>query len=318
MKLWQRTMATIVWSGAILMASGLGVAPVHANVLPSQSQSYATVALLQPQHNIPFSVQFTDGFLVKVTNLQTKAVSTFDLSANKAAYLHQGIYQVNGKLQKPTNGYVQKLVELVPFRDAKGNLRWMGKQNIWGVNNQDHIAVATSVWNIVDQKPQLLGVTLEKTDVDNLPSPDVSINSGFSMKSDSTFVLDTKYADVTGDGIKDHIFLVGDKMGLAMNQTAENLRIVVREGKNNQQTFVSVGTRDKGLLPKLHITDGNNDQVKDILVTMPTAAGHVYSQITWKGNRPTPVVSQDQLNNRSLYQPVIGAYGEAVAMKRVK
>lgn len=318
MKLWQRTMATIVCSGAILMTSGLGASPVHANALPSQSQTYAPVVLLQPQHNIPFSVQFTDGFQAKVTNLRTKAVSTFDLSANKTTYLNQGIYQANGKLQKPTDGYVQKLVELVPFRDAKGNLRWMGKQNIWGVNNQDHIAVATSVWNIVDQKPQLLGVTVEKTDVDNLPSPDVSINSGFSMKSDSTFVLDTKYADVTGDGIKDHIFLVGDKMGMSMNQMAENLRVVVREGKDNQQTFISVGTRDKGLLPKLHVTDSNNDQVKDILVTMPTATGNVYSQITWKMNRPTPVVSQDQLNNRNLYQPVIGAYGEAVAMKRVK
>lgn len=316
MKPWQKMMATIVWSGAILITSGLGAVPVHANAL--SSQTYAPVVLLQPQHHIPFSVTFTDGFQAKVTNLRTKAVSTFDLSGHKATYLNQGIYQPNGKLQKPTNGYVQKLVELVPFRDAKGNLRWMGKQIIWGVNNQDQIAVATSVWKIVDQKPHLLGVTLEKADVDNLPSPDVSINSGFSMKSDSTFVLDTKYADVTGDGVKDHIFLVGDKMGLSMNQTAENLRLVVREGKDNQQTFISVGARDRGLLPKLHITDGNNDQVKDILVTMPTASGNIYSQITWKSNRPTPVVDQDQLNNRSLYQPIIGAYGEAVAMKRVK
>ncbi|MGN7470993.1 hypothetical protein [Brevibacillus sp. SAFN-007a] len=316
MKPWQKMMATIVWSGAILITSGLGAVPVHANAL--SSQTYAPVVLLQPQHHIPFSVTFTDGFQAKVTNLRTKAVSTFDLSGNKATYLNQGIYQPNGKLQKPTNGYVQKLVELVPFRDGKGNLRWMGKQIIGGVNNQDQIAVATSVWKIVDQKPQLLAVTLEKADVDNLPSPDVSINSGFKMKSDSTFVLDTKYADVTGDGVKDHIFLVGDKMGLSMNQTAENLRLVVREGKDNQQTFISVGARDRGLLPKLHITDGNNDQVKDILVTMPTASGNIYSQITWKRNRPTPVVDQDQLNNRSLYQPIIGAHGEAVAMKRVK
>lgn len=100
MKLWQRTMATIVCSGAILMTSGLGAAPVHANALPSQSQTYAPVVLLQPQHNIPFSVQFTDGVQAKVTNLRTKAVSTFDLSANKTTYLNQGIYQANGKLQK--------------------------------------------------------------------------------------------------------------------------------------------------------------------------------------------------------------------------
>ncbi|MFS0558361.1 hypothetical protein [Brevibacillus sp. 179-C9.3 HS] len=316
MKAWHKKMAAIVCSGAVLIASGLEASPVQASSTPSQA--YAPVVLLQPEQNIPFSIRFVDGFVAKVTNTKTKATSTVDISANKATYVKQGIYQGNGKLQKATDGYAQKLVELVPFRDAKGNLRYMGKQTLWGVNSEDRLAVATSVWNIVNEQAQLLQVTVQKADWDNMPSPDVTINSGFSMGSDSTFVLDSKYADVTGDMVKDHILLVGDKMGVSMNQTAHNLHVVVREGKNNQQTAISVGKRDSGILPRLAITDGNADQVKDILVTMPTATGHVYSQLTWKDNRPLPLVEQGKLNDRQAYQPVIGVYGEAVGMNKAK
>ncbi|GAB1532779.1 MULTISPECIES: hypothetical protein [Brevibacillus] len=316
MKAWHKTMAAVLCSGTLLMASGVGADPAQAS--GTQSQAFAPVVLLQPEQNIPFTIQFVDGFVAKVTNTKTKATSTVDISDNKATYVKQGIYHANGKLQKATNGYTEKLVELVPFRDAKGNLRYMGKQILHGLNTEDRLAVATSVWNVVDKQPQLLQVTVQKADWDNMPSTDVTINSGFSMSSDSTFVLDTKYADVTGDNIKDHIFLVGDKMGVSMNQTAHNLRVVVREGKDNQQTFISVGKHDSGILPKLAITDGNSDQVKDILVTMPTATGHVYSQLTWKENRPQPVVDQGKLNDRQVYQPVIGVYGEAVGMNKAK
>ncbi|GED60120.1 hypothetical protein ABER61_03405 [Brevibacillus formosus] len=316
MKPWHKTMAAVLCSGAVLMASGVGAEPVQAS--GTQSQAFAPVVLLQPEQNIPFTIQFVDGFVAKVTNTKTKATSTVDISENKATYVKQGIYHANGKLQKATDGYTQKLAELVPFRDAQGNLRYMGKQTLYGLNTEDRLAVATSVWNIVDKKPQLLQVTVQKADWDNVQSPDVRINSGFNMGSDSTFVLDTKYADVTGDNIKDHIFLIGDKMGVSMNQTAHNLRLVVREGKNNQQMFIPVGKRDSGILPKLTITDGNADQVKDILVTMPTATGHVYSQLTWKENRLQPVVEQEKLNDRQAYQPIIGVYGEAVGMNKAK
>lgn len=316
MKKGYKTLAAILCSGGILIASGLGADSVYANT--AQSQAYASVVLLQPQHNIPFSIQFTDGFQVKVTNQRTKAVNTFDVSANKSTYVRQGVYLGNGKLQKSTPGFAQKLVQLVPFKDPSGTIRWKGQQTLWGVNNEDRIAVATSVWNIVNDQPQLLSVAVEQGDWDNMPSPAIDINSGFSMGRDITYVLDTKYADVTGDGVKDHVLLVGDKMGSAMNLYTENLRIVVREGKNNQQTFVSVGKRDSGTLPKLSIGDANADRIPDVLVTMPTSAGPVYSQFTWKDNRPMPVVDQDRLNNRSVYQPVNGLYGEAVFMKPIK
>ncbi|MGG1660462.1 hypothetical protein [Brevibacillus sp. NRS-1366] len=316
MKKGYKTLAAILCSSGILMASSLGVDPVYAHT--AQAQAFASMVLLQAQHNIPFSIQFIDGFKVKVTNNRTTAVNTFDVSANKATYVRQGIYQGNGKLQKITMGFAQKLVQLVPFTDASGNLRWKGQQTLWGVNGEDRIAVATSVWNIVNEQPQLLNVAVEAGDWDNLPSSDIEINSGFSMGGDITYVLDTKYADVTGDGVKDHVLLVGDKMGNAMNLLAENLRIVVREGKNKQQTFVSVGKRDSGTLPKLSIGDANYDQIPDVLVTMPTAAGQIYSQFTWKDNRPVPVVDQDKLNNRSAYQPVNGIYGEAIFMKPIK
>lgn len=316
MKAWHKTLAAVACSGAILLGSGLGTVPVQAKAINPQAP--ASVVLLQPTQNIPFTIQFVEGFKVKVTNGLSKAVQTFDVSANKATYVRQGVYQPNGKLLKNMNGFSQKLAELVPYYDANGNLRWKGQQKLWGVNGDDHIAVATSVWNIVGQKPQLLGVTVEKGDWDNLPSPEVEINSGFSMGKDITYVLDTKYADVTGDGVLDHILLVGDKMGGYMNLQAQNLCIVVREGKANQQTYIPVGQKDSGYMPKLAITNGNPDGVKDILVTMPNPSGNTYSLITWKDNRPAPIVDQAKLNDRSIYQPIIGPYGEAVALKKRK
>ncbi|MFD2369548.1 hypothetical protein ACFSO0_06180 [Brevibacillus sp. GCM10020057] len=316
MKAWRKSLLAVACSGAILSGLGLGTDPVQAKAL--NPQTVASVVLLQPQYHIPFRVQFADGFKVNVTNEVTKAVSTFDVSANKATYVRQGVYLPNGKLAKQMNGFSEKLVELVPYYDAAGNLRWRGQQKIWGVNGEDRIAIATSVWNIVNQKPQLISVSVQKGDWDNLPSVDVEINSGFSMGKDITRVLDTKYADVTGDGVADHILLVGDKMGNAMNLRADHLVVVVREGKNNQQTFISVGNADSGHMPKLAITQGNPDGIKDILVTIPNPAGDTYSLLTWKDNHPAPVVDQASLNNRSVYQPVIGPYGEAVAMKKVR
>jgi hypothetical protein len=316
MKAWQKKTVTVACSGAILMAAWLGADPVQAKVI--QTQTFASVVLLQPQHNISYSIQFVDGFQAKVTNSVTKTTSTFDVSANKANYLRQGIYQGNGKLLKKTNGFSEKLVELVPYLDTNGNMRWKGQQTLWGISGEDRIAVATSVWNIVNEKPQLLSLTVQKGDWDNMPSPDVEINSGFSMGKDITYVLDTKYADVTGDGVKDHVLLVGDKMGNAMNLLAENLRIVVREGKTKQQTFTSVGKWDSGYLPKLSIGRANQDQIKDVLVTMPNTTGYYYSQFTWKNNRPVSVIDQAQLNDRRLYQPVMGTLGETVGMIKTK
>ncbi|WP_312114584.1 hypothetical protein [Brevibacillus reuszeri] len=316
MKKGLKTLAAILCSSGLLIASGLGADPVYANT--GKTQTYASMVLLQSQHNIPFSIHFLDGFKVKVTNNRTNAVNTFDVSANQSEYFRLGVYQGNGKLQNATTGFAQKLVQLVPFTDANGNLRWKGQQTLWGVNGEDRIAVATSVWNIVNNQPQLLGVTVQPGNFDNLPSSDIEINSGFSMGRDITFVLDTKYADVTGDGVKDQILLVGDKMGSAMNIPAENLRIVVREGKNNQQSFISVGERDSGVLPKLSISDANLDQIPDILVTMPTSTGRVYSQFTWKDNHPAVVVEQQRLNDRSLFQPVNDGNGETISMKAIK
>jgi len=316
MKAWYKSLVAVACSGAILFGAGLGADPVQAKAI--NTQSFASVVLLPPQTNIPFQIQFVDGFKVNVTNGLTKAVSTFDVSANKATYVRQGVYQGNGKLAKKMNGFSQKLAQLIPYYDANGNLRWKGQQIIWGVNGEERIAVATSVWNVVDQKPQLLSVSVQKADWDNLPSTEVDVNSGFSMGKDITYVLDTKYADVTGDGVKDHIFLIGDKMGSAMNLRADHLRVVVREGESNQQTFISVGQRDSGHMPKLAITHGNPDGIKDILVTMPNATGDTYSLLTWKDNRPAAIVDQAQLNVRSVYQPVISAYGEAIAMNKGK
>ncbi|WP_035299182.1 hypothetical protein [Brevibacillus thermoruber] len=315
MKAWCKTVSAVLCGGAILLTAGPNVEPVHAKTV--NPQAFATVVRIQPQQSITFQITFVDGFRAQVTSSHFKGVTTVDVSPNKDGYVKYGVYQANGKLRKPITGFAEKLVQLVPYYEADGSIRYLGRQTLWGVDGYDRIAVATSVWTLVNQKPQLVGLTIDKGDWDNMPSPDVDVNTGFSMDKDSTFVLDTRYADVTGDGVRDHVLLVGHKMGASMNLLADDLRLVVREGKTNQQTYASVGQWDQAYLPKLHIGRYNQDSVNDILITMPTETGKVYSLMTWKGNRPAALIDQKTVNNPAVYQPVIGRHGEAVGLHKV-
>ncbi|WP_249179113.1 hypothetical protein [Brevibacillus sp. NL20B1] len=57
--------------------------------------------------------------------------------------------------------------------------------------------------------------------------------------------------------------------------------------------------------------------MNDILITMPTETGKVYSVMTWKDNRPAALIDQQTVNNPAVYQPVIGRYGEAIGLQKV-
>lgn len=313
MKRLMKTITAAAFGGAIYL-SGWGGVPVNA----AGSGTFATVVNVQPQQNLTFQVTFLDGFRAKITNHQTKKSTVVDLEANKTRYMQWGVYASNGKLLKPLVSTAEKLGQIVPVRQPDGKLHWIGKQTITSAIQGDRVATATSVWTMVNNKPKLLGVTISNYDWDNQPSPAVDVNSAFNIGRDNTYVLDTKYADVTGDGERDHVLLIGYKEGVALNLHAQDLRVVIRDGKTNQMTAASVGEKDKGFMPKLHIAHLNGDKVKDVLITMPTRTGNVYSLMSWKYADPVFLLDQKRLNDRSQYQVVVGENGVGTAVRKIK
>lgn len=315
MNAWRRSMRTAVWGAVITAAcTWAGITPVSAQ---QPMQKPATVERILPEQTILFSIQFMDGFRAKVTDNKTRKTTWIHLEPNKEEYLRRGIYDAEGKLKRQINGYAETLVELIPYAAPDGSIRYVGRQRLWGIDGDDLIAQATSIWTVHEQKAQFQHLAVTQGDPDDMPSPDVWINEGFSMDKDIAFVLDTKYADVTGDGVKDNILLIGHKPGAQLGIPAENLRIVVREGKWKQQTHFPVGVMDEGFLPKLSIRHINQDGVKDILVTIPTDNGRVYSAISWKDNRPAALIDQAELNHIGQLRVSIDAQGVGTAVQAV-
>ena len=79
--------------------------------------------------------------------------------------------------------------------------------------------------------------------------------------------FEAKKVDVTGDSIKDYVYLSGTKE----NEKAsliQNVYLVVVDGKTNNILKASIGSENTGYKPKVFIGDFNKDKVKDILVTL--------------------------------------------------
>jgi|GEM_PF-3932568 len=108
-----------------------------------------------------------------------------------------------------------------------------------------------------------------QADLDNRQSPDVKINSGFNLGKDNTYVLDTRYADVNGDGVRDHILLIGYKEGLRLDIPSKDFRIVLRDGDTKQQLVGPKSKAEAAVKPYLWIGDHNGDGVKDVRLTLP-------------------------------------------------
>ncbi len=255
---------------------------------------------------VSFEVAFQDQFQAQITNKLTKAVTTVDISEGKQAYIEQGIYNESGKLLKPTEGAYDGFARLEPKWQPDGSFLLEGEQKIWGSAHADTIATATSTWKVENGEWKLVDVEVLPFDWYNQPAPNVEIDKPFTgpgVKA-NTFVLDSRYADVTGDGVRDEILLIGYKEGGAKDIYTTDIQVVVRDGKTKQQTITSVGESDGGYGPSLFIGNFNGDKAKDVLVSMATGGSGgtcIYSLLSFNGNKAQAVVDQKELNEGLSY-----------------
>jgi len=112
----------------------------------------------------------------------------------------------------------------------------------------------------------------------------------------NTYILDKKIEDVTGDGVNDIIYLIGQKAN-TVDRFADKLNIVVRNGATNNREFTDL-KKIGGYEGKLFVGDFSGDKVKDVMITAPTGgSGGIVEHIIVNFNASEPIVIFDQNNN---------------------
>ena len=97
-----------------------------------------------------YAAVFLNDFKVSVKNHSNSTTFIIDVESNKDMYINDGIYDINGRLLKPTEGGVLGLGALWPVAETySGMYSLLALQRIIGINNADNLgAVQTYLkWN---------------------------------------------------------------------------------------------------------------------------------------------------------------------------
>lgn len=96
------------------------------------------------------------------------------------------------------------------------------------------------------------------------------VGSSFSVPklglSENTFIIDYKYDDVTGDNIRDNIILVGEKDENVSADSWDNIKLIIRDGKNKKYHKLSSGKFTSGGRGRIFLGDFNGDKTLDMLM----------------------------------------------------
>ncbi|AOT68192.1 hypothetical protein [Geosporobacter ferrireducens] len=99
------------------------------------------------------------------------------------------------------------------------------------------------------------------------------IGNRFSNKAlnttENTYIIDYQSADVTGDNEADHILLIGDKLNSKDDIYAENLRIIVQDGKSKIYSEATCENLS-GYEGTLFLGDFDGDKIKDVMLSAAT------------------------------------------------
>jgi hypothetical protein len=108
-----------------------------------------------------FDVTFEDGFLAKLVDKQSGQATTVDISRGKDNYLELGIYDEQGKLLKPVQGWADGYGLLEPQKQTDESYVFEGVQQVAGAAHVDRIATVISRWAIVDGQWTRLGIEIK-------------------------------------------------------------------------------------------------------------------------------------------------------------
>lgn len=102
------------------------------------------------------------------------------------------------------------------------------------------------------------------------------------------YVLDFKKGDVNGDGIKDYVYLIGNKPFGDESPARSNIRLMVIDGYTKRKTIIKL-KEDSGYDPTLFLGDFTRDKIDDVLISIASggSGGTVYYYIyTFASDHP--------------------------------
>ncbi len=122
-------------------------------------------------------------------------------------------------------------------------------------------------------------------------------------RGDNIFILDSKQGDVTGDGIIDFVYLVGNKPFDPPGIFVENITIIIQDGRTGQFSRITLEA-NAGYNPKLFLGDFTSDGVNDIYVAIASggSGGFGYYYIySFRNNFPRKLFDFEEFNQEYQY-----------------
>lgn len=113
------------------------------------------------------------------------------------------------------------------------------------------------------------------------------------------YILDFKQGDVNGDGVIDNIYLIGDKPFGLESSYAENIAILVQDGKDYGYNAINL-KENTGYKPSVELVDFSGDRIDNILVCIDSggSGGYMLSYIySFKENIPKKIFDFENFNN---------------------
>ncbi|PYZ92283.1 spore coat protein [Salipaludibacillus keqinensis] len=117
------------------------------------------------------------------------------------------------------------------------------------------------------------------------------------------YVLDTKYGDVTGDGVIDTVFLVGEKPYGTESPFVDHITVFIQDGQTHLYYRV-IPKEASGYNPTIFLGDFTGNHVDDILISTSSggSGGYAfYDMYAFINHRPVLIFNHETFNEHYTY-----------------
>lgn len=144
----------------------------------------------------------------------------------------------------------------------------------------------------------LVGCSQGSDQQDNLSIDQKALIMKLNLKENAEIIL-VKSVDVTGDGVKDRIVLIGERID-EQSKFFDNLIVGVQDGKSEEYSKATY-QNFSGYEPEMIFKDFSGDKIKDVMVTADAGgSGNVANHLiaSFKDNKPKVIF--DEKNNKGV------------------
>ncbi|HHY68046.1 MAG TPA: hypothetical protein GX517_12785, partial [Alicyclobacillus sp.] len=299
-------------SGVLVSIGNGGSGGTRSSLLVSFAEGVAREVVPREELNagLQAKIEYLDGFKARLTEPRTGRSVTLDLRDRKTDYLRLGIFDQNGKLLKPVSGFVDGYSVFVPVRQPDGHQVFEGRQTLSGAYRSDGLAVLASTWALQDGKLELRDVRFltvgpkgaaADPSLDNQPAPKYPVGSEFSEPGTwpPETILDSRYADMDGDGVRDSVLLLGTRRP-DNGAMWWNISPAVVDGATGASHIFRLDGEDQGYSPLLWVGPLGETGQKVILASIETGGSggtSYYSLWTVKDGLLHPVIDPAALSD---------------------